>query len=314
MSEKPVLPDYLLLFGIGLLWGGQFVLNAVAVAQLPPITVAASRILIGALTLSAVTCCIREPRGKTATGRIAPGYLYVAVAFFEAVLPMFLITWGQQQVDSSVTAMLLGSVPILTLLLSVFMSRKSHFNRYSLLSVVLGFIGIIVLMHPAVGNHENGSFISEVAVFCGALSFACSINLMDFFPVGAPIRVVRNVLWLSAIPLAAASLALDRPWLLHWTAPGIGSVLVLGTVCSAAAYVMYATLVQRSGPVFTSLSGFIVPLVGVILGIVLRGEPFGMRESTALALVIVALAVNELAPRFGSRRAMPPRPAPVHAD
>ncbi len=113
------------------------------------------------------------------------------------------------------------------------------------------------------------------------------------------------MLWLSAIPLSAASLLLDRPWSLHWTAAGIGSVLVLGTVCSAAPYVMYATLVQRSGPVFTSLSGFIVPLVGVILGVAFRGEPFGMRESTALALVIVALAVNELIPRFTSRKALP---------
>ena len=302
MHRKPSIPDYLLLFGIGFLWGGQFVFNAAAVSYLPPLTVAASRILIGAITLSVATCFIHEEPPVNAAGPISTGFLYAAVALFEAVLPMFLIAWGQQGVDSSVTAMLLGSVPILTLFLSVFISKNSHFNRYSAVSVTLGFVGIVVLMHPNAGSLGTGGYIYEIAVFCGALSFALSINLMDCIPRGTPIRTAMKVLWLGSIPLLAASLSVDKPWFLHWTGTALTSLIVLGTVCSAAAYVMYALLVQRCGPVFTSLSGFIVPLVGVILGVVFRDEGFGIREGVALALVIVALGVNELAHFSRSRK------------
>ncbi|WP_219637321.1 DMT family transporter [Pseudomonas chlororaphis] len=292
METQKTLRDYLMLLAIGVVWGGQFLFNAQAVQAFPPITVAAARVLIGAITLSIVTGFISEPSTPHAKRSLSVGILFLCIALFEAVLPLFLIVWGQQHVDSSVTAVIIGSVPIITLILSVFMSKRKGFTVYSGLSVILGFIGIVVLVNPSAGG-IGGKFIYEMAIFLGAVSFAFSLNLLERIPHSSPIRSVRNILWISSVPLVIAALVLDKPWLLAWNLEGALSVLVLGMIGSGLAYLMYASLTQRCGSVFTSLSNFIVPLVGVILGVAIRGEEFGSKEGLALVLIIAALAVNE---------------------
>ncbi len=285
---------YLLLLGIGIVWGGQFLFNVQALKYFPPLTVAASRTLIGAVTL---TFALRFGLEKPSPFRQCSWslrFLFVAIALFEAVLPMFLIIWGQQHVVSSVTAVIVGSVPIVTLILSVFLSKKNYFSFSSGLSVALGFIGIVVLVKPSTSNLGWDNFIYEIAILGGVVGFALGVILFEKIPHGTPIHAARNVLWIASVPLTIAALVLDKPWILKWGVDGVMSLIVLGVVASGCAYVMYALLIQRRGPVFTSFSNFIVPLVGVLLGVMVRGERFGTKELVALVLIIGALAVNEL--------------------
>jgi len=298
MRTHSTAPDYLayfLLLGVGIIWGGQFLFNAQAISHFPAVTVAASRVLIGALTLTLVACFVPEKSQFSPQRSWATGGLFIAVALFEAVLPLFLIAWGQQHVVSSVTAVIVGSVPIVTLIVSLFLgSKKSVFSIASGLSVALGFIGIVILINPSASIADWHNLIYELAIFAGVVSFALSLTLFEKLPHGTPIRSARNVLWIASVPLVIAALVLDKPWLLNWSFSNTLPLWVLGVVGSGMAYVMYAALIQRSGPVFTSISNFIVPLVGVLLGVSVRGEQFGGREVLALAFIIGALVSNEI--------------------
>jgi drug/metabolite transporter (DMT)-like permease len=292
-------PDYwayLLLLGIGFIWGGQFVFNAQAIEHFPAMTVTATRVVIGALTLTVASWLVSEKAERPEqSSPWSVRLLFIAVALFEGVLPLFLITWGQQHVASSVTAVIVGSVPIATLVLSVFLgSKKSRLSFASAMSVVLGFVGIVVLINPTAAGAGSHELVYELAVFAGVVSFALSMTLFEKLPHGAPIRTARNILWIASIPLVVVALAFDKPWLLSWGFSEVLPVLVLGVVGSGVAYVMYASLIQRSGPVFTSISNFIVPVVGVLLGVAVRGEYFGTREVLALLFIIAALAANEI--------------------
>lgn len=295
MQHQPSLRSYLLLLGIGIVWGGQFLFNAQAVEGFPPATIAAIRVLIGALTLTVVTYFVREVPADRRIRRGASDFALLAfIATFDVVLPLFLITWGQQRVASSVTAVMVGSVPIITLVFSMFMSQRKSFTFNSGLCVVLGFLGIVVLVNPSAAAAGTNHIGYELAVFLGAACFGISLNLMERMPSSAPIRSTRDMLWIASVPLVIASLVHDQPWALHWTRTILLSLLLLGTLGSGMAYLMYTALVQRAGSVFTSLSNFIVPLVGVILGVAVRGEAFGARQGWALALIIAALAANEM--------------------
>ena len=101
--NKPVALDYVLLVGIGLIWGSQFVFNELAIRAFPPLTVAAGRILIGFFTLSIIVLLLpKGPLTVPKSGTRQPSWsLYCAIALAEAILPCFLIPWGQQRVDSS---------------------------------------------------------------------------------------------------------------------------------------------------------------------------------------------------------------------
>lgn len=283
---------YVLLLGIGVIWGSQFLFNAKAIQYFPPATIAASRVLIGALTLTVASYFLSEKRG----GRTSPSIwlLLVAVAFFEVVLPLFLIVWGQQHVESSITAVIVGSVPIVTLVLSVFLSEKKHFTLGASLSVILGLIGIIILVKPSGNNIGLHNLIYEFAIFAGVVSFALALILFEKVPRNAPIRSVRNILWIASLPLIFVALIFDKPWNLSWNFDGVIALLILGVMSSGLAYVIYAMLIHRRGPVFTSISNFIVPLVGVLLGVGIRGEHFDTKEVLAVILIISALALHEM--------------------
>ncbi|WP_063806960.1 DMT family transporter [Burkholderia ubonensis] len=294
MQDHTSLRSYLLLLGIGLIWGGQFLFNAQAVEDFPPVTIAAVRVLLGALTLSVVTCFVPEGASRRSKRPLSVYALLGLVALFEAVLPLFLIAWGQQHVSSSVTAVMVGGVPVITLVLSVFMSRNNRFTLYSGLSVLAGFLGILVLVNPRGSGLGEHNLAYEAAIFLGAVSFAISLNLLERIPHGEPIRSTRDMLWIASVPLAIAALVLDKPWSLHWGLDGVLPLILLGVLGSGVAYLMYASLIQRSGSVFTSLSNFIVPMVGVALGVAVRGESFGTRQGWALVLIVAALALGEM--------------------
>lgn len=294
MQSQTSWRSYSLLLGLGLIWGGQFLFNAQAVKDFPPTTVTAIRVLLGALTLSVASCFVPEGSGRRSKRSWSVAIVLALIALFEAVLPLFLITWGQQHVASSITAVVVGGVPIITLLLSVFMGGRHNFTMYSGLSVLVGFLGIVVLVAPGGSSMSHQSMAYPLAIFLGATCFAIGLNLWERVPHDQLIRSTRDMLWMASAPLTAAALVLDKPWSLHLSLEGMLSLILLGTLCSGAAYLMYVSLVHRKGPVFASLSNFIVPMVGVVLGVVVRDESFGMRQSWALALIVAALAINEL--------------------
>jgi drug/metabolite transporter (DMT)-like permease len=300
MSQGRTSPDYLayvLLLSIGIVWGGQFLFNAQAVGHFPPITIAAARALIGALTLSLIACFRKEtPVAGTGLGSGAKNlWLLLGIAVFEAVLPLFLIVWGQQHVASSIAAVIVGSTPIVTLIVALLLkSQKSHFSLGAASSVVLGFIGLVILMNPSAEAAGWNVLAYEIAILGGVVGFALGMTLFEKLPQGTPIRTIRNMLFLASVPLIIASLWFDKPWTLDWNPAGLASVLLLGVVCSGVAYLLYGLLIQRSGPVFTSISNFIVPLVGVLLGVFVRHEQFGQRGLIALAFIVAALIVHEL--------------------
>jgi len=209
-------------------------------------------------------------------------------------LPLFLVVWGQQRVSSSVAAVLTGTVPFFTILLSALFIKGKGFDVNSTLSVLLGFLGVVELVAPGMQGNWLDNVAGDLAILTAAASFAGSLILLHKIPHGAPIRSMRNILLLASAPLLVLSLTLDAPWSLHWTLSDIASLLILGIFCSGLVYMLYTILIHRAGSVFTSLTNYLVPLVGVLLGVVFLAEPFTVYNGLALVLIAMALGIGEL--------------------
>jgi len=288
--------NYLLLLGIGIIWGSQFVFNNQVMQVAPPLTIAAARALIGSLTLIVLSWFTPEKQHRPDTpNKIwAVWRLYLLIALLEAMLPLFLIVWGQQRAGSNISAILIGTAPLFTVFLSALFVKGKEFDFHSTSSVLLGFLGVVVLMTPGMQGNGFNHVIADLALLLAAASFAGSLILLHKIPRGTPIRSMRNILMLASVPLLALSLILDAPWTQHWELANIASMLILGTFCSGIVYVLYATLIQQAGSVFASMSNYLVPLIGVLLGVVFMREPFTAYNGLALVLIITALGVSEL--------------------
>ena len=293
--HKPVAIDYALLVGIGLIWGSQFVLNELAIESYPPLSVAAGRVYVGFLTLSLVV--VLMPRGSVAIPPEIdrqPWGLYSAIAFAEAILPCYLIPYGQQHVDSTIAAILLATVPIFTLILAPFIVQEERWGLIAILSAVVGFIGVLVLLIPSIEGDVFSDIIGELAILGGALSFSLSLIMMKRLPAVPPVLAMRNVFMIGSLPLVVLALILDAPWTLGDDAASLLSLLGLGVLCGGLAYVMFIYMVNRTGPTFTSLVGYLITLVGVFIGIVYLGDRLEIHDIVALVLIVAALAISRL--------------------
>jgi drug/metabolite transporter (DMT)-like permease len=291
-----------LLAGIALIWGSQFLFNQVVIQDLPPLTLSAGRATIGALTLAVIGWL--RPSEKKA--QAAPGMwkTYCLLAFFEGLLPLFLLSWGQTRVDSSIAAILMGTIPIFTILLAPAFVPGNHWNAPAILSVICGFAGIVILVGPNL-HAESSGLLGELAVLGAAASVSVSLLLFNRLGDVSPVTAVRHILTLAAIPLVLLALIHDQPWTLHITPPSIVALLILGIFCAGIVYLMFAQLIKLSGSVYTSLVNYLTPVVGVLMGGAIIGESVGLNAWLALAFIVSALLINqpELLQRLWTRSA-----------
>ena len=293
MAQGPVQLNYLLLVGIGIIWGSQFVLNEMIMESFPPLTVAAGRLGIGFITLSLLLGIISRNRPRSNSRNQQPWRLYGAIAIFEGILPCFLIPWGQQRVDSSMAAILMATIPFFTLVLATTIVRDEPWSLTSALAVVIGFGGVVILLGPKVQSNWFDNIIGELAILVGSLSFAISLILIRRLPPLPPVLTMRNVLFIAAIPMVALACIVNRPWELEVSWTSMLAILALGVFCGGIVYVMLTVLISRAGTTFTSLYNYLVVLVGVFIGMVVLGETMTASDIVALLVILFALALSQ---------------------
>ena len=133
MSGKPktLIADYALLITLAAMFGASFMMTKVAVVDVPPATIALSRILIGGVMLYFVMLFYKQNLRS-----LLPHWKMITLAgFFGTALPFFLISWGQEKVDAGLTSILMAVMPLITLVLAHF----SQMTKNSICSRLWGF-------------------------------------------------------------------------------------------------------------------------------------------------------------------------------
>jgi len=321
-----MLKNYLLLLLVGMIWGSQFVFQELALQALSPLWLGVWRAVLGALTLCFICKLMRV------SGRAQQWRLFALIALLEASLPFVLVPWAQQQLSAAVTAVLLGTLPFYVLILAPLFTNSSTLNRSDFASLLLGFSGVLVLFAPEfISAVPSVDLLSALAVLLAALCFAIALLLLQRVQAEHPLWVARNVLVMASVQLVGmATLSTVLPvtqWpfsattmpatamaetvmpetampaiTIFWltdrllsleTAPAIAAVLYLGVICAGLVYYLYMLCIQRAGAVFSSMTNYLVPAVGVLLAAAFSDDMITANTWLALGLILVALWVNQ---------------------
>ncbi len=283
--------DWTLLLALVAMWGSSFMFNKLGVATVPPLTLVAGRIAIGALILLVLLYSkgLRLP---------PPGSVWAAYALLGVVgnvMPFFLITWGQQSIDSALAGILMAAMPLATLVLAHFIIRGERMTLPRVVGFVLGFLGIVFLFEPAALDGFGGSrlqVISQLSILCGALCYSANSIIArllvrsDFLVAAAGTMVMSTVL---AVPLA---LWLNAPWSLDPSPSSVAAIVWLGVGPTAIATILYYRLISSAGPTFMSFVNYLSPAIAVFLGVALLGEKPGANAYAGLALILTGIAVS----------------------
>ncbi|PJE80173.1 putative inner membrane transporter YedA [invertebrate metagenome] len=292
-----MLKKYFLLLAVGALWGSQFIFMSAAIDGLPPVWVGTIRATAGFLTLW-MACRMLGIKGTQ--GRWLD---YSLVGVLEATIPFVLVAWGQQFLDTAVASILMGTIPFFTIILSPVMVRGAKITFAGLCSVVMGFVGLIVLFYPELASgSESTNMLGAVAIVVAACSFAMALLMLKrISSAGHPLMTARNVLGAASVQMLIVAMIMDPINTLHPTTSSLLSVLYLGVMCGGLVYCLYMILIRNAGPVFASFSNYLVPVIGVLLGATINHEDLPSNTWIALGIILMALATNELLQRLSHK-------------
>ncbi|MFO1105526.1 MAG: DMT family transporter [Amaricoccus sp.] len=280
-------------------WGGSFFFNAVAVRDLPVLSIVTARVILAAVLLGAMLRLAGErlPRERRVWGAL------LAMGMLNNALPFALIVWGQTRIPSGVASVINAATPLFGVLLAHILTADERMTANRLAGVVIGFAGVAVMMGSAVRGGD--AVLGELACLAAAFCYACAgIFGRRFRAMGvAPMATATGQLAAASAVLLPLALAIDRPWTLPAPGlPALGALVGLATVSTAFAYVIFFRLLASAGATNLMLVTLLVPVGAVLLGVLFLGETLLARQVWGMGLIALGLAAIDGRPLAALRR------------
>lgn len=269
---------------LGCLWGTSFPLNALVLQELGPISVAASRMALGALGCWIFVAASGRLRG-IALRQWAELAAFGVLTF---AAPYLFFAFAMQHIASGLTGIINAATPAMTVLVSHFWPGGERATVQTTLGVLAGFAGIAVLSLPLLGSGQDSALWAVALALCGPVTGAVSINVVRRY------REMDQVV-LVAAALTGAALAV-LPFALHGediparlSLPVTAALSMLGLVNTAAAFIGLYILLPKIGAANVSVSTLIAPPVSLALGIWLLGEQLFSEHLAGMAVILFGL-------------------------
>ncbi len=266
---------------VSVLWGIPYLFIKIAVDDgVSPAFLAWTRVVLGAAVLLALAWrlgLLASVRGR---------WRWLAVfAVVEISIPFPMIAAGEQHVASSLAAIIISAAPLFVALLALRFDPSERVTGPRLAGLLIGLLGVAVLVGVDVAG-QGDELLGAAAILLAALCYAIGPmvlkrHLSDLDPrasMGAALAVAALVLTPAA--------ALDPP---AETVPAeaVVALVVLGLLCTAAAFAIYASLVVEVGAGRALVITYIAPVVAVVCGVAVLDEHPGPGALVGLALILL---------------------------
>lgn len=278
---------------LGAIWSSSFMWIKIAVNEIGPMTLVAFRVLFGLLFGVAVVFIqrVQLPRSLKAWSPL------LILGITNVAIPFFLISWGEQSIDSAVAAILDATVPLFTILIAHYLLHDDKMTVPKVLGLLMGFAGVIVLMSKDIGT-SLGSVLGQLAIVLASAFYAGSAvyarrtteDTPGILRSVGPLVSSTAVMWLATFLVESP---VEIPQLgITWIA-----LLFLGIVGSGMAFILLYYLIHEIGPTRTSMVTYLFPLGGVLLGVAFLNEELSWQVLVGGVLVILSLVVANLQPQ-----------------
>lgn len=294
--ESPSLTAWLLLFLLGLIWGGSFLGVAQALTGFGPAWVAAIRIALAAVILLGVAFATGQGLPAWASDRGRRIWLHCAgMAIFSNALPFTLLSWGQRHVTSGYAGITMAVVPLLVLPLAHVFVPGERMTPRKVAGFTIGFVGVALLIGPAtiLSGKAGTDGLARLACIAASCSYAVGAIITRLAPAGPKLSFAAAGLLIAAVVILPVALLSEGIPSSPPPAAVLG-VLYLGILPTALATVMLVHVIQTAGPSFLSLVNYQVPVWAVIIGWVVLGESLPTQFLAALGLILAGLATSQI--------------------
>ena len=296
----------LVLFALmAVIWGIPYLFIRIAVAEITPATLVLLRTAIAAAILLPIALLRVDLRPI-----LARWPWVVAFTAIEIAIPWVMLGSAEQHLSSSLTGILIAGTPLVGTVFALLTGGADRFGRAAVVGLGIGILGVAAIVGADFGASDTTALLQIVVVVIG-------------YAVG-PAILARRLGGLNSLGVMAISLALCAVVFVPIAVPQLPAtmpsfnvvvaVLVLATVCTAAAFMVFAALIDEIGPVRATVITYINPAVAAILGVLVLRETFTVAMAVGFALVLLGSAIATRRPgsaaEAGAATPAPASPAP----
>ncbi len=302
--QRPMNPlEWGMLLALSAVWGGSFFFNAVAVREVPVLSVVLARVALAAILLVLILRVLGErvPRGRPVWAA------FFAMGLLNNAIPFSLIVWGQQHLASGVASIVNAATPLFGVLLAHRLTADERLTGGKAVGVLIGFAGVAVMLGAQALHDPGNSTLAMLACLCGAASYALAgIFGRRFRALGvSPLGTAMGQVVASSLILLPVVLIVDRPWALPLPgAAALAALVGVAAISTALAYVLYFRILATAGATNLLLVTFLIPVSAIVLGTLVLGETLQPRHVAGMALIGVGLAAIDGRPWRRLRAAM----------
>ncbi|MBS8227062.1 DMT family transporter [Vannielia litorea] len=277
---------------LGVVWGGTFMVQSLALQTTAPFWVAAARVSFAAL-LTFLVWRLRGGRMFTTTQTDWPRLTLVAL--LSSAIPFMCLSWGQQFVPSAFAGVSMASVTLFILPLAHLFLPGERMTLRRTAGFLLGFAGVAALIGPealsatGAANESWGRAACLGAACCYAVSSVMMRRLPPIDPIGLTFATV-GIGALFVIPVAAITHGAPA----NPGPQGLLLLALLGLVPTAGANLLRILVIRSAGPVFMSLTNYLVPLCSILFGWLILSEQLPASLFLGMALILAGVLLSQL--------------------
>ena len=275
------------------IWGSAFIAIKLSLEYFAPVSVASYRLIIASIFLL-IFYIIGQYKTLLSKNDLI---MLIFVGIVGNFLPFYLISWSEQHIQSSTAGILMGIGPILTLVLAHFFTKDDKFNSVKLISIIIGFIGVLFIFEiETLFNIQSSNkiqMISKFLIIIAALGYMSSnivayntLKHIDSFSITFFATLFGALI---SIPFLIFS-EFNQPS--YFSIKSILPILYLGIFPTALAFQLRYHITKTSGPVFLSYVAYLIPIFALIWGFILLSEKIYFSSIVGITLILIGVFIG----------------------
>ncbi|OGC81084.1 MAG: hypothetical protein A2W07_03540 [candidate division Zixibacteria bacterium RBG_16_43_9] len=269
-----------------LIWGSTWLGIKIGLEDSPPFLSAGFRFLIATLFLFIWA----KKKGIKFSEYKAQAFKILIPGFFMYYLSYSLVYWGEQYINSGLTAVLFATLPFFVAIFATLFLKEEKLNWFRLFGLIIGFSGILLIFRDSLSLKGDNLFYGMVGIILSAgFSAYASVRVKRDLHTVEPVVISVFQMGLGTILLLGSGFLSERITDFKLTYKSVGALLYLSFFGSAFAFMSYYWLLKRIEVTKLSLIAFITPIVALILGWLVLGESISGYLISGTVLVIIGI-------------------------
>lgn len=297
--RRRLLP-WISLLVVWVVWGSTYLAMRVVVAEMPPLPAAGTRFAVAGAIMALVALLVDRRHGWP-TRRQLLDYSLVGVLLLS--VGNALVMWSEQTVPSGIAALIVATVPIWILLLDGLRPGGEPWTARVWVGTVVGLAGVALVARPE-GEVGGGHWLAIVALQAACLSWTVGSLYAQSVPKRLPLASAAAVEMLAgSIVLFAAAAAMGSDWgrMAAASTRAWGGVAYLVVFGSLVGFTAFAYCLNELPATTVGTYAYVNPVVAVILGALVLGEPLTPGLLAGGALIVLSVVLTTLRKRKGVR-------------